>query len=292
MIRRISGLRYTASTKTRSFVTTFVLAAAIATFGSATFPAGRFTLAAPDELATSGLLKFILPRFSFKANIGIDTVTGHVPLGVDASPALSEVWLIELPVDGIDLDYSPDVVLEHAFSRGDDASSVRYATVMRRDGAIEQVRKFVDWLHSEVGHRTIAAFRDDGVQVYFPAAQVSVEVAQVELPGNAAEGERLSLQHCGRCHVVNESNRMAGLGSTPSFRALRANDKWQERFESFFARNPHPSFTQIEGITEPFHVSRPPPIVPLELTLQDVEAILAYVSRIEPADLGAPVMTQ
>jgi hypothetical protein len=32
--------------------------------------------------------------------------------------------------------------------------------------------------------------------------------------------------------------------------------------------------------------------VPVEMTLEDLEAILAFVSRIPPADLGAPIQYQ
>ncbi len=39
----------------------------------------------------------------------------------------------------------------------------------------------------------------------------------------------------------------------------------------------------------PFDESRPSPIVPLRITLDDLDAILAYVATIEPAQLsGAP----
>ena len=67
---------------------------------------------------------------------------------------------------------------------------------------------------------------------------------------------------------------------------------WDNRFRAFFALNPHPAFTQVEDVTEPFPIDRPPPIIPVEITLADLEAIMAYVSRLEPADLGAPIKHQ
>jgi hypothetical protein len=73
---------------------------------------------------------------------------------------------------------------------------------------------------------------------------------------------------------------------------MRSFTDWRARFEAFFALNPHPSFTQVDGVTEPFDISRPSPIAPVEITLDELDAILAFVSRIPPADLGAPIQYQ
>ncbi len=248
------------------------------------------TLAVQDDLASSGLLQFLLPRFSFKSNVGIDVEVRAAP--GEAVPEPDEFRIVATGEGAAATSAPSGVLRREAFSRRDATGEIVYHAVFRETGATEQVATFVEWLFSDVGRRTVASYRPGDVQLYFPPAEEVREVVEEALPGDAAMGERLALTHCGRCHVINESNRMAGLGSTPSFGALRANRNWQERFESFFARNPHPSFTQIDGITEPFDISRPPPIVPLELTLEDLEAILAYVSRIEPADLGAPVRMQ
>jgi hypothetical protein len=127
----------------------------------------------------------------------------------------------------------------------------------------------------------------------FTIPETRVETVEVNvLEGDAVAGEEISLTQCGRCHVINEKNRMNGMGSTPSFRVLRSLPSWQERFETFYVLNPHPSFTQIEDVTPPFDPARPSPIVPIEITLDDLEAILAYVSLVEPADLGAPIQSQ
>jgi hypothetical protein len=93
--------------------------------------------------------------------------------------------------------------------------------------------------------------------------------------------------------VIDASNRWNGLGSTPSFAVLRGLPDWATRFEGFFARAPHGAFTQIDGVTAPFAINRPPPIAPVEMTLDDLDAILAYVQQvITPADLGAPIRHQ
>jgi len=56
--------------------------------------------------------------------------------------------------------------------------------------------------------------------------------------------------------------------------------------------NPHPSFTQIAGITEAFAAHLPPAIVPLEITQDEIDHILSYVATIAPADLGVPLQSQ
>jgi hypothetical protein len=85
---------------------------------------------------------------------------------------------------------------------------------------------------------------------------------------------------------------MNAIGSTPSFAVLRALPDWGARFQGFFALNPHPAFTQVADVTDPFPIDRPPPIIPVEITLDDLEAILAFVAAMEPADLGAPLLHQ
>jgi len=104
-----------------------------------------------------------------------------------------------------------------------------------------------------------------------------------------APGEKLTLQHCGRCHVINERNRTGGIGSTPSFGALRTLDDWEARIRGFYALAPHPAFTQVVGITDPFALDRPSPIHPVELTQDDLEIITEFTRTVAPKDLGGPV---
>ena len=250
-------------------------------------------LISPASLAGTGLLTHILPRFKFKTGVVVRHSTVADPMADLSAPARDEIWFVV--DDGGESgagNLRPAMERITVFHHRTGTRSFEYVAVVLADGRSSHVQTFIDWLVSETGRRTIAAFEPEGDHAFSPAEAAIEEVAAEVLPGDALLGEKLSLAHCGRCHVINESNRMAGLGSTPSFGALRANESWLERFQSFFARNPHPSFTQIEGITEPFDVARPPPIVPVEITLEDLEAILAYVSRMEPADLGAPVRMQ
>ncbi|MEL6577103.1 MAG: hypothetical protein AAFQ81_14560 [Pseudomonadota bacterium] len=104
-----------------------------------------------------------------------------------------------------------------------------------------------------------------------------------------APGEKFATYVCGRCHVVSERTRMGGIGSTPSFMALRGFPDWEERFRVFYALMPHPSFTQVEGITPPFPPERPPHIHPVELTEADLERLVEYVRALEPLDLGGTI---
>jgi len=158
------------------------------------------------------------------------------------------------------------------------------------DGGDADVQKFLDWLTSDIGKRTIDAFKGD-VSFSSDVAVQKVEVVQ-EITGDVVLGEKISLSKCGRCHVVNEKNRMNGMGSSPSFPLLRTFPDWQNRFEAFFTLAPHPAFTQVEDVTEPFPIDRPSPIAPIEVTLDEIDAILAFMVTVPPADLGAPIKLQ
>ena len=219
-----------------------------------------FTLQTPDVLIQSGFIKHLLPRFSLKTSIRITPTAeaGDAAFGDTGVPVFSggdTIWHLETSDD-------PDVEV------------------------------FEAWLLSDIGKRTIEAFAPEGEAMFSADLDVKVEVKAVALTGDAALGEQVSLKQCGRCHVVNESNRMNAIGSTPSFRLMRTFSDWQERFETFFLLKPHPAFTQVEDITDPFPENLPSPIAPIEVTYEQIEAIVAYVNEIPPADLGAPIQSQ
>ena len=228
----------------------------------------RIVLAASAGLTESGFLKYLLPRFSLKTGIGVTTTVLEEGIQVDVKLGPAEV------VKGG----------RAAFRGGKTVYTVRVA----EGGAAkpEHARRFVDWLLSKVGQRTVEAFRAQGRQVYLAAAGAKAKTVRARPTGDLARGEKLSFLHCGRCHVIGPRNRMGGLGSTPSFGVLKTLNDWELRFRGFYLLNPHPSFTQIPGTTDPFDESRPPPIVPLRLTLEDLDAIMAFVATIEPAKLS------
>jgi hypothetical protein len=220
-----------------------------------------FTLQAPDVLSESGFTKHLLPRFSLKTGIRItvSAESGEAAFGPEGRPV---------------------------FRQGDTVWHLS-----KTDGDAE-IDAFEDWLVSDVGKRTIEAFAPDGTALFSADVSVRVEAAAVALTGDAALGEKVSLTQCGRCHVINESNRMNAIGSSPSFRLMRTFPDWQERFETFFLLKPHPAFTQVAEVTDPFPEHLPSPIAPIEVTLEQIEAITAYVGSIAPADLGAPIQSQ
>jgi len=85
---------------------------------------------------------------------------------------------------------------------------------------------------------------------------------------------------------------MNAIGSTPSFALMRNFGDWEGRFQTFFLLKPHPAFTQVADVTDPFPDNLPSPIAPIEVTLDEIDAIVAYVATIAPADLGAPVQSR
>ena len=153
-------------------------------------------------------------------------------------------------------------------------------------------QRFEDWLRSDIGLRAVTSFERDGVALFIAASHTQPVVAKIQFSGDALLGAKLSAVQCSRCHVVSEATRMTSIGSTPSFFLLRALEDWDLRFLSFYALNPHPAFTQVAEVTDPFDPARPSPIVPVEITIDELDAIVAYVSGLPPADLGPALVHQ
>ncbi len=219
-----------------------------------------FALQAPDTLVATGFLKHLLPRFSLKTGIRISVSgqDGDAAFGAEGTPVFRQgetVW---------------------HFARRADADA----------------EAFEAWLLSDVGKRTIEAYAPDGAALFSADVAAAAVAETAKLSGDLALGEATSLRQCGRCHVVNESNRMNAIGSTPSFALMRTFPDWQARFETFFVLKPHPAFTQVADVTAPFPETLPSPIAPVEVTLEEIEAITAYVGSIAPADLGSPIQIQ
>ncbi|MFK7870580.1 MAG: hypothetical protein AB8B58_15240 [Roseobacter sp.] len=219
-------------------------------------------LAVPEALEASGFAQFVTPRFSLKtgvriARVGPDTSAdmAFVPSDAPLFTGLGQGW---------------------GLTHNEDPRAVR----------------FLEWLTSDVGTRTIESFTAEDGSRFAIAVAAPKTVAVVAYDGDAVRGESLSLTLCGRCHVISDKNRMNGMGSTPSFAVLRGLQDWDDRFMRFYLLNPHPAFTQIADVSDPFDPSLPSPIVPLEMTQGDLDAILAYVQDIAPADLGAPLHLQ
>ena len=218
----------------------------------------------PPEMVESGFHKQILPRFKFKHRINVAPVTegdADMTFGEAGNRMFQEI----------------------------DGAVIRLDILTEDAARIEQARTFRDWLKSGPGKAAIEGFAPDGTQVYTTEQAAVVVTTKETFDGDTATGSRLALVHCGRCHVVDERNRMGGIGSTPSFAALRGRSNWSDLFRAFYLHNPHPSFTQVDGVTEPFDPNKQIHVAPVEITLEEIEAITAFVATIEPKALGRPV---
>jgi len=225
-------------------------------------------LAMPQEMLENGFSKHLLPRFGFKTRIKIS------PTGDAGDADLAFTYEGEAGA----------VVFQTHAGRPVSLVALSDAPI-----ALEHIESFKNWLSSAPGQAAIEGFPAGGPPLYV-VGTVEVEAPQeVVIDGDVAKGSKLALLHCGRCHVVDQRNRMGGIGSSPSFSALRGREGWTDLFLAFWAENPHPSFTQVEGVTEPFSQERPPHIAPIEVTLEEIDAITAFVATIEPKNLGAQV---
>jgi mono/diheme cytochrome c family protein len=244
-----------------------------------------FVLSVPPAPQISGFLDYLLPRFSLKTSLRVQRVAPGTPadLRLNAGARVLAVPAARAGDNGGSGNggsgpavFQGPQVLWHIERMSDSPAAARFLT----------------WLGSDIGRRTILSYQPDGVSLFTPPAADTVVTAPERAPVDTAVGEGLALVNCGRCHVVNDKNRMNSIGSTPSFALLRTFDDWENRYLTFYARKPHPAYTQITGVTAPFDPARPPPIVPLRLTPAELDAIIDYVATIAPADLGAPLQAQ
>lgn len=126
--------------------------------------------------------------------------------------------------------------------------------------------------------RSLAAFAALGGTVLLAsAAQAEDDPSE----GDPAEGRRISMEHCTRCHVVGDANPHGGIGSTPSFQLLARRNDWRERFETFYARRPHPVFVQVPDV--PRWTDLPSHVEPFTVTLQDIADVVSFIETLEPS---------
>lgn len=220
-------------------------------------------LAVPPEMAASGFLQHILPRFKLKHRIAV------LPVGTDQ------------PADMAFVTIGPGTPVFAS------AGGTQYRLVITAGGP--EASKFQQWLQSEPGKAAITGFPRGGPPAYVTdLPEAAVEQAP-EITGDAALGSRLALVQCGRCHVVDKRNRMGGIGSTPSFAAMRGRSNWFDLFSRYWTQNPHPSFTEVVGVTEPFGEDNVTHIAPVQISLDEIDAIVAFVETLTPLDLGRPL---
>lgn len=239
-----------------------LVAAILALFATAASANDKeLMLYVPDELVSTGLMKHILPRFALKTQIRVKLVdtpdAAEATLGAEGAPVIargSKIWHLS-------------------------------------DNGGPDAERFADWIGKSVGHSAITGFVPASGAGFTIPETLGTQVETVIYEGDAALGLRISKAKCGRCHSVDHE-KMNTIGSAPSFAAMRTFEDWGARFAGFYALRPHPPFTQIADVTDPFPEDRPSPIVPIEMTLDEIEAMLAYVQQVEPADLGAPIEHQ
>ena len=97
----------------------------------------------------------------------------------------------------------------------------------------------------------------------------------------ADRGRNVVRQHCTRCHVVPGMNPYGGIGSTPSFSAMKWLDDWALRFETFYILPPHPSFVRIEGVSEERNANLPAFSKEIILKPEDINDILEFVKTLK-----------
>ena len=142
-----------------------------------------FSLQTPDDLIANGFIKHLLPRFSLKTGIRVGTIggVGDAAFGDKGVPVFT----------------NGDMIWRLSKTKGPYTDA------------------FEDWLLSDIGKRTIEAFAPNGTSMFSADVSVKEQVKVTTISGDAVLGEEISLQKCGRCHVVHESNRMKAIGSTP-----------------------------------------------------------------------------
>jgi len=113
--------------------------------------------------------------------------------------------------------------------------------------------------------------------VVAPASGWTDETAKA--PADLAHGRKLAIAHCALCHVVGDFNKYGGIGSTPSFRVLASMRDDPERFRTFFARPPHPSFVKLADA--PYPTDYPLNAPPVELEQEDVRDIAAFAATLK-----------
>ncbi len=108
--------------------------------------------------------------------------------------------------------------------------------------------------------------------------------APVKAGGNLKKGEDLAITYCARCHVIGDFNKFGGIGSTPSFPLIRGLDDGMERFQTFYARRPHPAFITVPNV--PKWSKAPAYAAEFTVTEEAIEDLLTYVKTIEKLDLS------
>lgn len=103
--------------------------------------------------------------------------------------------------------------------------------------------------------------------------------AQEKSQSGAKNGKAIAEKHCARCHVIGAHNSMGGIGSTASFQMIAGMPDGLLRFQTFYARRPHPAFLTVSGV--PRWSNAPSYATEFTMTLDQVDNIVAFVKTLE-----------
>ncbi|MBT4485940.1 MAG: hypothetical protein HOK30_01495 [Rhodospirillaceae bacterium] len=85
---------------------------------------------------------------------------------------------------------------------------------------------------------------------------------------------------------MGKFNKFGGIGSTPSFQLLASLRDGVERFQSFYARRPHPSFIFLPDQQPPTKLPLNAP--PIQLTYEQVDDIVGFAKTLKDPRLAEP----
>ena len=102
---------------------------------------------------------------------------------------------------------------------------------------------------------------------------------QAKAKSDTEKGRAIAEKHCSRCHVIGRHNPMGGIGSTASFKMIAKMPDYLERFQTFYARRPHPAFVRVPGL--PRWSNQPGYAREFTITLEQVKDIVAFVKTLE-----------
>jgi len=232
--------------------------------------ASDFRVFIPDVWRDAGLDRHLFPRFAFKSQMRLIATENEATaaFGFQLAPpgddGVQIANLDELPVSLIPSD--PD--------------------------ARDAMMQFSGWLSSGPGRSALLDFRIDGEPIFSVPTKPIEEAPALVLTGDPARGKALSEMHCARCHVVDRAKPFGAIGNSPSFHAMKSFEDWLPTFSNFYNANPHRALIAIESIRDPHTDQRPVHIARIQLSLDDVVDILAFVGTLEALDLGAPVQAR
>ncbi len=98
--------------------------------------------------------------------------------------------------------------------------------------------------------------------------------------GDVEKGRALAERHCSRCHVVGTHNPLGGANNTASFQMIIRMSDGLERFQTFYARRPHPVFVRVPDV--PRWSDQPSHVKEFEVTPGNIEDLVAFVRTLRP----------